>query len=246
MLDSLRATGTPARRFALSVPPGYARFNFNFVGGTAQVPPMAGVIRVLIADEEPIYRSGLRQVIASDPRCRVIAEAGSARDLLSQLELSRPDVVLVGAVGPARILPEIHQLASDVSIVLLTRRIERAALIRARRIGARGVLLRNASASVLSRCVHAVADGRSWIGRGEQVDLDWDENSRLASLVLSAGLTTRELEVVSVIVEGASNRDIAHLFSISENTVKHHLTRIFEKVGVSSRLELVVRATAMR
>lgn len=207
---------------------------------------MADVIRVLIADEEPIYRSGLRQVMAADPQCRVIAETRTARDLLNQLESSAPDVVLVGAVAPARMLLEIRQRAPEVSIVLLTRRIERAALSRARRIGARGVLLRNAPASVLSRCLRAVAAGGSWVGRGEQASLDWDDNSHLAGLVVSAGLTTRELEVVSVIVEGASNKDIAHLFAISENTVKHHLTSIFDKVGVSSRLELAVRASALR
>lgn len=83
-----------------------------------------------------------------------------------------------------------------------------------------------------------------WFGRGEQADLD--DRARLDGVVLSAGLTVRELEVVSVITEGASNRDIAHQFSISENTVKHHLTRIFDKVGVSSRLELAVRAAASR
>ena len=207
---------------------------------------MADVIRVLIADEEPIYRSGLRQVMAADPQCRVIAETRTARDLLNQLESSAPDVVLVGVVAPARKLLEIRHRAPAVSIVLLTRRIGRTALTRARRIGARGVLLRNASASVLSRCVRAVAAGGSWVGRGEQANLDWDDNSHLAGFVVSAGLTTRELEVVSVIVEGASNKDIAHLFSISENTVKHHLTSIFDKVGVSSRLELAVRAAAMR
>jgi two-component system nitrate/nitrite response regulator NarL len=84
------------------------------------------------------------------------------------------------------------------------------------------------------------------MGRGEPAALAWDDNTRLPGLVLTSGLTPRELEVVSVIVEGASNRDIAHLFSISENTVKHHLTRIFDKVGVSTRLELAVRAAASR
>ena len=207
---------------------------------------MAGEIRVLIADDQAVYRSGLRQIVAADPQCRVVGETGSARDLVTLIASRVPDIVLIGNAGPARALRSIREHAPDVPLVLLTRRIETAAVTRARRLGARGLLLRTVSAAVLLRCLRAVADGRLWIGRGEPAALAWDDNSRLAGLVLTSGLTARELEVVSVIVEGASNRDIAHLFSISENTVKHHLTSIFDKVGVSSRLELAVRAAASR
>ena len=207
---------------------------------------MAGVIRVLIADDEPIYRSGLRQIVTADPQCRVVGESGSARDLVLLIASRVPDVVLLGNAGPRRALAAIRERASDVALVLLTRRIETAAVTRARRLGAQGLLMRTVSAAVLSRCLHTVADGGLWIGRGEPAALAWDDSTRLAGLVLTAGLTARELEVVAVIVEGASNRDIAHLFSISENTVKHHLTSIFDKVGVSSRLELAVRAAASR
>ena len=207
---------------------------------------MAGVIRVLIADDEPIYRSGLRQIVTADPQCRVVGESGSARDLIALTASLVPDVVLLGNAGPARTLAAIRERAPEVAIVLLTRRIETAAVTRARRLGAQGLLMRTVSAPVLSRCLRTVADGGLWIGRGEPAALAWDDSTRLAGLVLTAGLTARELEVVSVIVEGASNRDIAHLFSISENTVKHHLTSIFDKVGVSSRLELAVRAAASR
>ena len=205
-----------------------------------------GLIRVLIADDEPIYRSGLRQIVTADPQCRVVGESGSARDLIALIASLAPDVVLLGNAGPARALAAIRERAPKVAIVLLTRRIETAAVTRARRLGAQGLLMRTVSAAVLSRCLRTVADGGLWIGRGEPAALAWDDSTRLAGLVLTAGLTARELEVVSVIVEGASNRDIAHLFSISENTVKHHLTSIFDKVGVSSRLELAVRAAASR
>lgn len=207
---------------------------------------MAGVIRVLIADDEPIYRSRVRQMVAADPRGRVVGESGSARNLRALIASCGPDVVLLGNVGPARAVASIREHSHEVAVVLMARRIETDAVTRARRLGARGLLLRTVSAAVLSRCLDVVADGRLWIGRSEPAALAWDDNTRLAGLVLTAGLTTRELEVVSVIVEGASNRDIAQLFSISENTVKHHLTRIFEKVGVSSRLELAVRAAELR
>jgi two-component system nitrate/nitrite response regulator NarL len=207
---------------------------------------MAGVIRVLIADDEPIYRSGLRQMVTADPHCRVVGESGSARELVALIASCVPDVILLGNARPARALASIREHAPEAAIVLVTRRIETAAVTRARRLGARGLLLRTVSAAVLLQCLRAVADGRLWMGRGEPAALAWDDNTRLPGLVLTSGLTPRELEVVSVIVEGASNRDIAHLFSISENTVKHHLTRIFDKVGVSTRLELAVRAAASR
>jgi DNA-binding NarL/FixJ family response regulator len=85
--------------------------------------------------------------------------------------------------------------------------------------------------------------GRYWIGTGPIANFGREGTGSVHRLAAS-GLTVRELDVVSVIVEGGSNKDIAQQFDISENTVKHHLTRIFDKLGVSSRLELAVRASA--
>ena len=96
------------------------------------------------------------------------------------------------------------------------------------------------------RCLRAVADGHTWMGSDERADADQSPRRMPPELAVAAGLTARELEVLSVIVEGGSNKDIAQQFAISENTVKHHLTRIYDKVGVSSRLELAVRAATPR
>lgn len=204
---------------------------------------MPGLIRIVIADDEPIYRAGLHKIIAADPLCRVVGEGGNAHETLRLVDAFRPDIVLVGNVGPSRTLTALRGRSPSLRTVVLARRVERATLNKARRLGARGLLLRTASPPVLFRCLRTVAAGRTWMEDVEPPDHDRD-TPRLGGLVLGAGLTHRELEVVSVIVEGASNKDIAHLFAISENTVKHHLTRIFDKVGVSSRLELAVRAAA--
>ncbi|HJU41427.1 MAG TPA: response regulator transcription factor [Vicinamibacterales bacterium] len=205
---------------------------------------MPAPIRIVIADDEPIYRAGLHKVIAANARCRVAGEAGDALEAMSLIDAFRPDILLLGLVGPGRSLAALRGRARRVRTVLLVRRIDPSALARARRLGAHGVLARTTSARVLFRCVHAVMTGRYWVGESPIASFGREGSTASVQRLAAAGLTMRELDVVSVIVEGGSNKDIAQQFEISENTVKHHLTRIFDKVGVSSRLELAVHAAS--
>lgn len=205
---------------------------------------MAGLIRIVIADDEPIYRAGLHKVIAGDPRCRVTGVAGDALEAMSLVDASRPDVLLLGIVGPGRALAALRGRAKRARTVLLVRRVDPSALARARRLGAHGVLARTTSTSVLFRCLRAVMRGRYWVGHGPIANVERAGIIGSVQRLAAEGLTMRELDVVSVVVEGGSNKDIAQQFDISENTVKHHLTRIFDKTGVSSRLELAVRVAA--
>jgi two-component system nitrate/nitrite response regulator NarL len=112
--------------------------------------------------------------------------------------------------------------------------------------GARGVLLKEvATPQVLFKCLRCVADGQYWIGReevGNLVEYLRRATSGPRSEPDRLGLTPREREILAAIVAGLSNRDMARQFSISEQTVKHHLTRIYDKLGVSSRLELALLA----
>jgi two-component system nitrate/nitrite response regulator NarL len=135
-----------------------------------------------------------------------------------------------------------------VKIILLTSLISTQQIIEALQIGARGIVIKDALSDHLQTAVRTVVAGDYWIGGKRVVNLV----SALHTLMQQAavptrktyGLTPRELEVVGCIVEGCSNRDIAKQFSLSEETVKRHLSNIFDKTGVSTRLELALFAIA--
>jgi DNA-binding NarL/FixJ family response regulator len=137
-----------------------------------------------------------------------------------------------------------------VKIILLTSTISTQQIIEALQIGARGIVLKDAVTDDLQTAIRTVIAGDYWIGGKRVVNL----LSALHGLMQQAqppqrktfGLTPRELEVVGSIVEGCSNRDIARQFSLSEETVKRHLSNIFDKTGVSTRLELALFAIAQQ
>ena len=129
---------------------------------------------------------------------------------------------------------------------MVTAAIDRTEIITALQLGAQGIVLKETASEVLFKAIRAVMGGQYWVGRNRVTDLA----STLRDLAASHpqpsrknfGLTPRELEIVAVILGGFSNGDIATRFSISEKTVKHHLTNIFDKLGVSNRLELALFA----
>jgi two-component system nitrate/nitrite response regulator NarL len=136
-----------------------------------------------------------------------------------------------------------------VKIIMLTSTISTQQIIEALQIGARGIVLKEAAVGDLSRSMRAVLSGDYWIG-GERVAnlvTALNELMKKAAAVperKTYGLTPREIEVVTCIVEGCSNKDVAKQFAISEETVKRHLSNIFDKTGVSTRLELALFAIA--
>jgi DNA-binding NarL/FixJ family response regulator len=136
-----------------------------------------------------------------------------------------------------------------VKIILLTSTISTQQVIEALQIGARGIVLKDSVAGDLSRAMRTVLSGDYWIGGARVVNLVAALNDLMKKAAETPekrtyGLTPRELEVVTCIVEGCSNKDVAKQFSISEETVKRHLSNIFDKTGVSTRLELALFAIA--
>jgi DNA-binding NarL/FixJ family response regulator len=136
-----------------------------------------------------------------------------------------------------------------VKIILLTSTITTQQIIEALQIGARGIVLKDAAAADLSKSMRAVLSGDYWIGGERVVNLVAALNELMKQAAAAPekktyGLTPRELEVVTCIVEGCSNKDVARQFAISEETVKRHLSNIFDKTGVSTRLELALFAIA--
>ena len=216
------------------------------------IHPVDRPIRIVLADDHPVVRIGVRNMLTSDEGFEVVGEAADGDDAITQTLEVQPDILLLDLLMPR--LPGLEAMRAimngspTVKIILLTSTITTQQIIEALHIGARGIVLKDAIAGHLQTAIKTVAAGDYWIGGKRVVNLV----SALHDLMQQAqtpqrktfGLTPRELEVVGSIVEGCSNRDIAKQFGLSEETVKRHLSNIFDKTGVSTRLELALFAIA--
>ena len=210
-------------------------------------------IRVVIADDHSVVRMGVRAMLTAEAGFEVVGEAEDGDVAITQtLELD-PDILLLDLAMPR--LPGLEAMRAimgrspRVKIILLTSTISTQQIIEALQIGARGIVEKGSVAGELIKALRTVLTGDYWIG-GQRVG---NLLHALRELMAKAaaipekktyGLTPRELEVVNSIVEGCSNKDIAKEFTISEETVKRHLSNIFDKTGVSTRLELALFAIA--
>ncbi len=212
-------------------------------------------VRIVIADDHPVFREGLRRLLEAEPGFRVVAEAGDGAQAVERVRQHRPDVLLLDLAMPnVRGLEALRELAassSPVHTILLTVAIETTQIVEALQLGARGVVLKHSASELLLKSVRTVMEGQYWVGRDTVSDLvqtlrDLLPSARKAAPRRRYELTPRELEIVGAIVEGFTNKDIAQKFALSEQTVKHHLTNIFDKLGVSNRLELALFAVNHR
>ncbi|MCI0403152.1 MAG: response regulator transcription factor [Acidobacteria bacterium] len=217
--------------------------------------PDRSKIRILVADDHPIFRDGLRKLLEAEGDFRVIGEASDGEEAVKLAHELKPDVLLLDLAMPRQpgldALRELAAAATPVRTILLTVAIEKAQLVEALQLGARGVVLKETSTELLLKSIRSVVAGQYWVGREAVTDLvrvlrDLIPAAGEEAKKKAFGLTPRELEVVSAIVLGFTNRDIARKFNISEDTVKHHLTNVFDKVGVSNRLELALFAIEHR
>jgi DNA-binding NarL/FixJ family response regulator len=217
--------------------------------------PERNKIRILVADDHPIFRDGLRKLLEAEADFKVIGEASDGEEAVKLANELKPDVLLLDLAMPRQpgldALRELTAAAAPVRTILLTVAIEKSQLVEALQLGARGVVLKETSTELLLKSIRSVVAGQYWVGREAVTDLvrvlrDLIPQAGEEAKKKAFGLTPRELEIVSAIVLGFTNRDVARKFNISEDTVKHHLTNIFDKVGVSNRLELALFAIEHR
>jgi len=212
-------------------------------------------VRIVIADDHPIFRDGLRRLLEAEPDLKVMGEASDGAEAVTLARQLKPDILLLDLAMPKH--PGLEALrdlstgaaagaggsSTPVRVILLTAAAEKGQIVEALQLGARGVVLKDSATQLLLKAIHTVMSGEYWVGRESVSNLVQYLRTLMQSSSDEArqrkfGLTPRELEIVSAVVAGYSNKEIAEYFKISEDTVKHHLSNIFDKLGVSTRLEL--------
>jgi two-component system nitrate/nitrite response regulator NarL len=216
------------------------------VAGLAAAAPATEVITIVVADAQILFRQALARLLATQPGIRVVAEAGDGEDVLRVVHRLRPAVVLIDhnlpGLSALETLAQLTALERPPHVLMVTSRANDAEDLEALRLGARGVIAKDATAELLFKSIRMVVAGQYWVGRDSVAGLIQRMRHRDTEAAAPFGLTVRELELVDAVAAGCANNDIAAQLKISPKTVKHHLTRIFAKLRVSNRLELALFA----
>jgi two-component system, NarL family, nitrate/nitrite response regulator NarL len=202
------------------------------------------VLRILIADMEGVFRLGLQRLFASESDLCVVCETDQPGELLPQVTALQPDVMFVQLemLGPdsQNILHEIRSAAPAAKLVVMASAICEDDALGVMKLGARGVILRTAEPALFAKCARKVAENEVWLRKSQVAQMARLLSERTNSNRPVDTLTKREKLVISCLVQGRRNREIAKHLSITEQTVKNHLRSIYDKVGVSDRVELVL------
>ena len=207
-------------------------------------------VQILIADDDPIVRQVVRAVLGENAGCVVLGEAEDGRQACDMVAQHAPDILLLDLLMPH--LPGLETLrqltagATGAHTILLCSAISNRQVLEALQLGARGVVLKHDVAELLP-AIEAVMAGKYWI-RGKsvsnvvQVVDDLMRAGKESAAANRFRLTARELQIIALITQGYTNRDLGQALRITEETVKRHLTNIYNKVGMSNRLELALFA----
>ncbi len=199
---------------------------------------MAEPIRVLIVDDHAIVREGLKAILDSEPGMTVAGQAADGKEALDRFEELRPEVTLLDVHLPGEsgldTLETIRRRHPAARVLVISTYDHDEDIFRALRLGAKGYILKDVESRDLVAAIRAVHEGRkfipSWVGE------------RLAGHTEGADLSDREREVLQLLAEGKSNKEIGTALGISEGTIKAHLSHVFEKLGAADRTQALLVA----
>lgn len=209
----------------------------------------ASSYKVVVADDHPVVRIGVRNILAAVPEFQIAGECSDGDAALLMVRSVQPDLLILDLAMPKmsgiEVLRALRTTNPTLKTLVLAATVDRRQTLEILQLGARGILLKDVVAERLGTACRAVISGRYWLGDATVTDIV-QAMADPAGLQLpdpnGTTLTPRQLQIVKAVVEGRSNKDIAEKLTISEETVKRHLTIIFDKTGMSSRLELAMFA----
>ncbi len=205
-----------------------------------------GVIRIILADSQAIYRVGIRKIFALEDDLRVVAQADSMENLRGAIERYPSDVVLMeGALlgGSTNAVSELLRIAPDAKLIIQSVAADESQTVELYRKGVRGIISRSISPDLLVRCVRRIAAGETWI---DNQSVNWvieayrAQAAALVSPKSQPRLSPKEMAIISCITQGKRNKEIAFQLGTTEQVIKNYLRKIYDKLGVSDRLELAL------
>jgi two-component system, NarL family, nitrate/nitrite response regulator NarL len=205
-------------------------------------------IRILVADDHAIFRDGLRKLLEAADDVQIIGEASNGVECVKMLAKLKPDILLLDLRMPEKdglgVLEEVNFDSLPTRVIVLTAAEDDRDVVRAMRLGARGVVLKQSASDLLLKSIRRVADGEIWLDNRMTAEVieAFKKSSESGQRREKPLLSAREKEIVQLVAQGFRNREIGEKLFISEQTVKNHLHNIFDKLGVSDRLELALYA----
>jgi two-component system nitrate/nitrite response regulator NarL len=205
-------------------------------------------IKLLIADDHAIFRDALRKLLDSDDEITIVGEARNGAECIKKLGELKPDILLLDLRMPDKdgfaVLEEVNFDTLPTRVIVLTAAEDDRDVVRAMRLGARGVVLKESAIDLLIKGIHRVHAGEIWLDSHMTAELinAFSASSESGARGGRPLLSDREMDVVQLVAQGFQNKEIGEKLFISVQTVKNHLHNIFDKIGVSDRLELALYA----
>jgi len=210
-------------------------------------------IRIVIADDHPIFRDGLRRLLSQEKDFEVVGEARDGEETLEAVREKQPDILLLDLRMPVRdglsVLQRLKHMPTQTKVIVLTASEDKNEFVQAMKHGCSGIVLKQTTTELLYKSIRKVHAGEIWLdsyttaavmrqfAAPSRAPVGFDRGARERT-----PLSQREREIVALVAQGFKNKEIAERMFISEQTVKNHLHNVFDKLGVADRLELALYA----